>query len=107
MPQNQAGYSLSVAPQNRREDEDGVGHASRSSGLFHMKASQARVSQFGLKNGVGAARMVYMTSSWRLHRGQVKDGQVDATDYVRPCYLCFVIFFVLGLRGILVFYLSL
>jgi hypothetical protein len=24
-PQNQAGYGLSVAPQNRREDEDSVG----------------------------------------------------------------------------------
>jgi hypothetical protein len=107
MPQNQADYSLSVAPQNRRKDEDGVGHTSRSSDLFHMKASQVRVSQFGLKNGVGAARMVHVTSSWRLHRGQVKNGWFDATDYVRPCYLCFVIFFVLGLRGVLVFYLNL
>jgi hypothetical protein len=42
-PQNQAGYNLSVVPQNRR-DEDGAGHTSRSSGLFHIEASQARVS---------------------------------------------------------------
>jgi hypothetical protein len=43
---------LSVAPQNRRR-EVGVGHASRSSGLLHVKASLARVSQSGLKTGGG------------------------------------------------------
>jgi hypothetical protein len=43
-PQNQVGYGLSVASQNRREDEDGAGHASRSSDLLHMEVSQARVS---------------------------------------------------------------
>jgi hypothetical protein len=47
-PQNQAGFGLSVAPQNRRR-EVGAGHASRSSGLLHVKVSLARVSQFGLK----------------------------------------------------------
>jgi hypothetical protein len=31
--QNQAVYGLLVVPQNRREDEDGVGHASRSDGV--------------------------------------------------------------------------
>jgi hypothetical protein len=30
-----------------------VGHASRSSGLLHVKASLARVSQSGLKTGGG------------------------------------------------------
>jgi hypothetical protein len=39
---------LSVAPQNRRR-EVGTGHASRSSGLLHVEASQVRVSQSGLK----------------------------------------------------------
>jgi hypothetical protein len=53
-PQNQAGYGLSVAPQNRWEDEDGAGHASRSSALLHMEASQARVFQSGLRTGRGA-----------------------------------------------------
>jgi hypothetical protein len=47
------GFSLSVAPQNRRR-EVGVGHASRSSGLLRMKASLASVSQSGLKTGGGA-----------------------------------------------------
>jgi hypothetical protein len=58
-PQNQVDFSLSVAPQNRRR-EVGVGHASRSSGLLHVEASLARVSQSGLKTGggvmVGGAR---------------------------------------------------
>jgi hypothetical protein len=52
-PQNQAGYGLSVAPQNRREC-DSMEHASKSSGLLHVKSSQARISQSGLKTGGGA-----------------------------------------------------
>jgi hypothetical protein len=51
--QNQAGFDLSVAPQNRRKG-DGVGHASRSSDLLHVKASRARVFQSGLKTDGGA-----------------------------------------------------
>jgi hypothetical protein len=47
-PQKQAGFGLSVVPQNRRR-KVGVGHASRSSGLLHVEASLARVSQSGLK----------------------------------------------------------
>jgi hypothetical protein len=43
---------LSVAPQNRRR-EVGAVHASRSSGLLHVEASLARVSQSGLKTGGG------------------------------------------------------
>jgi hypothetical protein len=52
-PQNQASFSLSVVPQNRRR-EVGAGYVSRSSGLFHMEASLVRVSQSGLKTGGGA-----------------------------------------------------
>jgi hypothetical protein len=44
---------LSVAPQNRWR-EDTAGHASRSSGLLHLEASRARISQSGLKTDVGA-----------------------------------------------------
>jgi hypothetical protein len=43
---------LSVAPQNRRR-EVGVEHASRSSGLLRVEASQARISQSGLRTGGG------------------------------------------------------
>jgi hypothetical protein len=51
-PQNQAGFSLLLAPQNRRR-EIGVGHTLRSSGLFYVEASLARVFQSGLKTGGG------------------------------------------------------
>jgi hypothetical protein len=57
--QNQVGFSLSVAPQNRWR-EVCVGHASRFSSLLHVEVSLARVSQSGLKTGggttVGGAR---------------------------------------------------
>jgi hypothetical protein len=46
------GFGLSVAPQNRWR-EAGMGHASRSSGLLHMEANLARVSQSGLKTSGG------------------------------------------------------
>jgi hypothetical protein len=52
-PQNQAGFSLSVAPQNRRR-KIGAGHALRSSSLLGVEASLDRVSQSGLKTGGGA-----------------------------------------------------
>jgi hypothetical protein len=52
-PQNQVGFGLLVAPQNRRR-EVGVGHTSRSSSLFGVEASLTRVSQSGLKTGGGA-----------------------------------------------------
>jgi hypothetical protein len=52
-PQNQAGFDLSVAPQNRRREVD-AGHASRSSSLLSVEASLARVSQSDLKTGGGA-----------------------------------------------------
>jgi hypothetical protein len=52
--QNHVDYALSVAPQNRREDEDGVGHTLRYSGLLHVKICRASVFQSGLKTGGGA-----------------------------------------------------
>jgi hypothetical protein len=51
-PQNQVGFGLSVAPQNRWR-EVGAGHASRSSNLFDIEAILARVFQSGLKTGGG------------------------------------------------------
>jgi hypothetical protein len=106
-PQNQAGYALSVAPQNRWEDEDGAGHASRSSGLLCVKASRTRVSQFASKLAEARRQVVHVTLSWRLRRIEVEDGQVDATSYVGPCYRYFAVFFVLCRGGILVFWLGL
>jgi hypothetical protein len=80
-----------------------VRHVSRSSGLLFVKADQAMNSQSGLKTGGGVARMVHMSSSWRLRRDQVEDGWVDAMGYVVLCYPCFTVFFLLGPRGTLVF----
>jgi hypothetical protein len=53
-PQNQVGYGLSVAPQNRQKDEYDAGHASGFSGLLRLEASRTRVFQFCLKTGGGA-----------------------------------------------------
>jgi hypothetical protein len=50
--QNHAIFILSIAPQ-KRQSEDGVGHVSRSGGLFRLEASRARVYQSGLKTGGG------------------------------------------------------
>jgi hypothetical protein len=52
-PQNQADFSLSIAPQNQQR-EDGAGHVSRSSGLLRLEASHGRVFQSGLKIDGGA-----------------------------------------------------
>jgi hypothetical protein len=51
-PKNQMSFDLSVAPQNQQR-EVSPGHASRSSSLLHLEASQARVTQSGLKTSGG------------------------------------------------------
>jgi hypothetical protein len=105
-PQNQVGYSLSVAPQNRWHDEDSAGHASRSSGLLHLKASRARVFQSSLKTGGGMTWMAHVTSSRRSHEDEAEDGWVDAMGCIRLFYPNFTVFFVLGHKGCLVICLS-
>jgi hypothetical protein len=69
--QNQAGFGLSVVPQNRRR-EDGGGHVSRSSGLLCLEPSHARVSQSGMKTGggttVGGARSIIAEVTWSSSR---------------------------------------
>jgi hypothetical protein len=47
--ENQVGFGLLVAPQNRWR-EVSAGHASRFSSLLRMETSLAKVSQSGLKN---------------------------------------------------------
>jgi hypothetical protein len=96
------GYGLSVTPQNQWEDEHGVGHASISSALLHLEASQARVSQSCLKTGRGTTWMVHVASSWRSHGDETKGGQVDATGCIGLIYPNFVIFVVLSHKGSLV-----
>jgi hypothetical protein len=104
--QNQADDGLSVAPQNRREEND-VGHASRSSGLLYHEASRARVFQFASKLVEERHRVVHVASSQRSCENEVEDGRVDAMSCIRLFYPNFIIFIVLGHRDILVFWLSL
>jgi hypothetical protein len=101
-PQNQVGYDLLVAPQNRWEGEDGAGHALRSSGLLRLEVSRAGVSQSSLKTGEGMMQMVYVVSSRRLRVDEAKDGRVDTTGCIRLFYSNFIVFVVLGHNGILV-----
>jgi hypothetical protein len=49
-------------------------HASRSSVLLHLEASQARISQSVLKTEGGAMRMVRVTSSRRSRIIEAEDG---------------------------------
>jgi hypothetical protein len=71
-PQNQAGFGLSVAPQNWRR-KYGTRHASRFDVLLRLEASHARVSQSCLKTGGGATAdgargtivEVALRSSWK------------------------------------------
>jgi hypothetical protein len=72
--QNQAGYILSVALRNRRVDEDGAGHTSRSSCLLRVEASRGRIFQFASKLTDVRRCVVHVEPSWRLRRGQVEDG---------------------------------
>jgi hypothetical protein len=106
VPQNHVGDSLSVAPQNQRE-QDGVEHASKSSGLLHLEASWARVSQFASKLVEERQRVVHVASSWMSHEDEAEDGRVDAMGCIRLFYPYFVVFIVLGRRVILVFWMVL
>jgi hypothetical protein len=69
--QNQAGYGLSVAPQNQRESNN-VEHASRSSVLLRVEVSWARVSQSDLKTAEARRWVVHVAPSRMLHRDQVE-----------------------------------
>jgi hypothetical protein len=48
-------------------------------------------------------RVVHVAPSHRLRQNQVKNGWINAMDYVEPCYLYFIVFYVLDYRGIVVF----
>jgi hypothetical protein len=94
-PQNQAGFDLSVAPQNRRREVT----AWKQVGLgFPILASRL----------VEAQRwVVHVASSRRLRRVEAEDGRIDAMDCVGLFYPKITILYVLGPRGNLVFSLLL
>jgi hypothetical protein len=51
--------------------------------------------------------MVHVASSRRLHRDEVQDGRVDTMSYIGPFYKKIIIFYVLIIRGNLIFSLLL
>jgi hypothetical protein len=83
--------NLSVAPQNRQEDEDGTGHPSGSSGLLRLEASRTKVSQSSLKTGGGATWMMHAASSWRSREEKLKTaGRCDVLHWtLLPQLFCF------------------
>jgi hypothetical protein len=93
--------------QNRRKDEDGVGHTLRSSGLFRLEASRVRISQSVLKTSEGAAWMTHVSSLRRSREDEVKDGWVDVIGCIELFYSSFAVFIGLGHKGNLVFWLDL
>jgi hypothetical protein len=99
-PQNQVGFDLSVASQNRQRRS---GHASRSSGLLCVKVSLARVSQFASKLVEARRRVVHVALLWRSCEDQVENGWVDTTDCIGPYYAYFAVFYVLYIMAILIF----
>jgi hypothetical protein len=99
--QNQAGFGLSLVPQNRRR-EVGTRHASRSSGLLRVEASRARIFNLTSRLAEARRRMLHVAPSQKLRRSQVEDGRVDAMGCVEPCYPYFTIFILLGPRNIVV-----
>jgi uncharacterized protein YktB (UPF0637 family) len=86
-------------PQNRWENEDSVGHASRSSGLLHLEASRARVFQSSLKTDEGVTWMVHVASSRRSRGDKAEDRWVDVMGCIRLFYHNFVVFVVLVHKG--------
>jgi hypothetical protein len=79
-----------------------AGHVSRSSDLFGVEASLARVFQSGLKTDGGTTTGGARGTITRLRRRQVEYERVDTTGFVGPYYPTFVVFNVLGPKGIVV-----
>jgi hypothetical protein len=98
---------LSIMQQNRRKDEDGVGHTLRSSGVFRLEASRVRISQSVLKTSEGAAWMMHVSSSQRSREDEVKDGWVGVIGYIKLFYSSFAVFIGLGHKDNLVFWFGL
>jgi hypothetical protein len=48
-------------------------------------------------------RVVHVAPSCMLRRDQVEDGRVNVMGCIGPCYPCFAVFIVLGLKDNLVF----
>jgi hypothetical protein len=84
-----------------------MGHVSRLSGLLRLEGNWARVFQFASKLVEARRWVVHVATSQRSHEDEAEDGRVDVMGCIRFFYLNFVIFIVLGPRGILVFWMGL
>jgi hypothetical protein len=80
-----------------------VRHTLRSNGSLRLKACRAGVFRFASKLTAERRHVVHVASSRRLREDEVKDGQVNATSYIRLFYPIFAVFILLGPRDILVF----
>jgi hypothetical protein len=80
-----------------------MGHTSRSSGLLHKEASQARVSQCGLKTSGGATAGGVRGTIAEVTCGSSRR-RTDRCDGLHRTLLPLLsVFIVLGPRGILIF----
>jgi hypothetical protein len=76
VPQNQSDFSLSVAPQNRREG-DGVGHTSRSNGFLRVEV-RLEFFQFASKLVESRRRVVHVVPLRRSREDKLKtDGSMQ------------------------------
>jgi hypothetical protein len=101
-PQNQAGFSLSVAPQNQKR-EVSTGYTSGSSSLLHVEALLARVSSLVSRLAKERWWLLHVAPLQRLRRVEVEDGWVDTMGCVAPFYPNITVFYVLGPMSDLVF----
>jgi hypothetical protein len=101
-PQNQVGYGLTVARQNRREDAMMLDTHRDLAACFTWKQVELGFSSLATRLAEARLWVMHVAPSRRLHRVEVKDRWVDATGCVGPCYPCFAIFILLGPRGIVV-----
>jgi hypothetical protein len=101
-PQKQAGYDLSVVPQNRWKMKTVWDTRRDLAACFAWK--QIRLGFPSL-----ASRLVEAQRGWsqRSRRDEAEDGRVNATSRIGLLYPNFVVFTVLGPRGISVFLLGL
>jgi hypothetical protein len=101
VPQNQVG-GLSVASQNRREDVTAWDTRRDLAVYFTWKQVWVGFSNLALRLTETRRWVVHVALSRRLRRSQIKDGRVDATGYIRLYYPCFIVFFLLDPKGIIV-----
>jgi hypothetical protein len=101
-PRNQAGFGLSVAPQNRRGDAMAWDTCRDLVACLMCKQVWLGFSSLASRLAEARWRVVHVAPSQRLRQIQIEDGRINAMGCIGPCYLCFAIFILLGSRDIVV-----